>query len=127
MDGFLDELNQAFVTIDFGQGPLDFQIDTGFCGTLVIGEELFDPTHAEPAGTVEAELAAGQIYVYPSFVTRSRWLGMDAEIEILVGPGPSIDARGAPAGEVVCVVSKLCSMRSSSKNFPCAINKADAL
>ena len=87
VDGFLDELNQAFVTIDFGQGPLDFQIDTGFCGTLVIGEELFDSAHAEPAGTVEAELAAGQIYVYPSFVARSRWLGMDAEIEILVGPG----------------------------------------
>ena len=29
MDGFLDELHEAFLTVDLGQGPLDFQIDTG--------------------------------------------------------------------------------------------------
>ena len=30
----------------------------------------------------------------------------------------SMDARGAPAGEVVCVVSKDCSMRSRLRYFP---------
>ncbi len=34
---------------------------------------------------VEAELAAALIFVESSFVVRSRWLGRDAEIEILVG------------------------------------------
>lgn len=34
MDGFIDELNQAFLTVDLGQGPLDFQIDTGFNGSF---------------------------------------------------------------------------------------------
>ena len=38
MDGHLDERNQAFLTLDFGQGPLDFEVDTGFAGTLVVDE-----------------------------------------------------------------------------------------
>ncbi len=33
MDGFLDERNASFLTLDIGQGPLDFEIDTGFAGT----------------------------------------------------------------------------------------------
>ena len=32
--GFLDELLQAFLTLDIDQGPLDFLVDTGFAGTL---------------------------------------------------------------------------------------------
>jgi hypothetical protein len=38
--GFLHELDQAFLTPDFGQGPLDFQVDTAFLGTLLVGEDL---------------------------------------------------------------------------------------
>jgi hypothetical protein len=55
VEGFLDERNQAFLTLDFGQGPLVFEIDTGFTGTLLVGEELFDPAKAMPAGYVDAE------------------------------------------------------------------------
>ena len=55
MQGYLDERNQAFLTLDFGQGPLDFEIDTGFDGTLVVGEELFDPAQTTPAGFAEAD------------------------------------------------------------------------
>jgi hypothetical protein len=29
MHGFLDELSQAFLTVQLGDTPLDFQIDTG--------------------------------------------------------------------------------------------------
>ena len=43
MHGFLDELDQAFFTFQLGGLPLDFQIDTGFSGTLIVGEELFRP------------------------------------------------------------------------------------
>ena len=43
MHGFLDELDQAFLTFPLGNMPLDFQIDTGFSGTLIVGEEFFDP------------------------------------------------------------------------------------
>ena len=42
MQGFLEPDNQALVTLDFGQGPLDFLIDTGFNGTLIVGEEILD-------------------------------------------------------------------------------------
>lgn len=45
MAGYLDELDQAFLTIDIGQGPLVFQIDKGYSGTLVVSEELFDASH----------------------------------------------------------------------------------
>lgn len=47
MDGFIDELNQAFLTVDLGQGPLDFQIDTGFNGSFVIGTAMLDPHRLE--------------------------------------------------------------------------------
>ncbi len=52
MHGFLDELDQAFFTFQLGGQPLDFQIDTGFSGTLIVGEELFDPTCGTPVGTM---------------------------------------------------------------------------
>ena len=41
MTGYLDELDQAFLTIDTGQGALDFQFDPGFSGALVAGHGLF--------------------------------------------------------------------------------------
>ena len=50
MHGFLDELHQSFLTLDIGQGPLDFLVDTGFAGTLVVGEELFDLHDLVPVG-----------------------------------------------------------------------------
>jgi len=50
--------------LDIGQGPLDFLVDTGFAGTLVVGEELFDPTNAEWVGESEADLAAGQTQLF---------------------------------------------------------------
>ncbi len=87
MEGQLDELNEAFLTIDFGQGPLDFQIDTGFSGTLIVGEELFDPAHATPAGTIEAQLAADQSWIYQRYDVEFAWLGKRTLVRVLVGPG----------------------------------------
>jgi predicted aspartyl protease len=87
VEGLLDDLDEAFLTLDFGQGPLDFQIDTGFSGTLVVGEELFDPSQAKRAGTIEARLAADQTWIYERFDVEFDWLGKRTEVRILVGPG----------------------------------------
>ena len=87
MHGYLDEFDQAFLTVDFGQGPLDFLVDTGFCGSLIIGEELFDSASAIPAGPVKAELAADQEFVYDSYFLEFDWHGRQLEVQILVGPG----------------------------------------
>ena len=87
MDGFLDDPDEAFLTIDFGQGPLDFQIDTGFSGTLIVGEELFDRSQAAPAGSIEAQLAADQTWTYERYDVQFAWMGQRALVRILVGPG----------------------------------------
>jgi clan AA aspartic protease len=87
VDGYLDERNQAFLTLDFGQGPLDFEIDTGFAGTLVVGEELFDSARATPAGYAEADLASEQSYVYPCFFVELPWHGETVLAQVLIGPG----------------------------------------
>lgn len=87
MDGYLDELDQAFLAIDFGQGPRDFQIDTGFTGTFVVGEELFDTSRATPSGTVEAALAAGRTWTFPCYDVQVDWLGQRILVRVLVGPG----------------------------------------
>lgn len=87
MEGILDELDEAFLTIDFGQGPLDFQIDTGFSGSLIVGEEFFDSSHATSAGTIEARLAADQSWIYQRYDVEFDWLGKRILIRILVGPG----------------------------------------
>ena len=87
MDGFLDEFDRAFVTVDFGQGPLDFLIDTGFLGTLLIGAEIFDTSKAVAAGPVEADLAADQRSVLDSYDLRFTWFGRPIEAQVLVGPG----------------------------------------
>jgi predicted aspartyl protease len=85
--GYLDELDQAFLTIDIGQGPLDFQIDTGFSGTLVVSEELYDASRATPAGTIDAKLAADQIWTFQRYWLEFDWLGKAVLSRILVGPG----------------------------------------
>ena len=87
MHGFLDELLQAFLTLDIDQGPLDFLVDTGFAGTLVIGEELFDPTHAKWIGESEAELAAGQTHMFDLYEIEFLWLGQPTRMTAFVGPG----------------------------------------
>ncbi|HLQ43252.1 MAG TPA: hypothetical protein VK137_00870 [Planctomycetaceae bacterium] len=87
MHGYLDEFDQAFLTVDFGQGPLDFLVDTGFCGSLIIGEELFDSAETIPAGPVKAELAADQVFVYDSYFMEFEWFGQRLEVQALVGPG----------------------------------------
>ncbi len=87
MDGNLDELDQAFLTIDTGQGALDFQIDTGFSGALVVGHELFDASRATPSGTLEAALAAGQTWIFDCSDVQFDWLGKRILAQILIGPG----------------------------------------
>jgi predicted aspartyl protease len=87
VDGHLDERNQAFLTLDFGQGPLDFEIDTGFAGTLLVGEELFDSAQATLAGYVEADLASDRSYVYPCFFVEFPWHGETVRVQVLIGPG----------------------------------------
>jgi len=87
VDGLIDQLNEAFLTIDLGQGPLEFQIDTGFSGTLIVGEELFDASRATPAGTIEARLAADQSWIYQRYDVEFDWLGKRTLVRILVGPG----------------------------------------
>ena len=87
MDGFLDELNQAWLNLDFGQDRADFLIDTGFAGTPIIGEELFDESRAIPAGYVDSTLAAGQNFRYERFDLSLEWFGVPVRLFVLVGPG----------------------------------------
>ena len=87
MLGFLDELNQAFVTLELDNTPLDFQIDTGFNGTLIVGEELFDPACGIPTGTIKAELADEHVTTYDTYDVVVKWLDEDAQVQILIGPG----------------------------------------
>lgn len=87
MEGYIDELNQAFLTVDLGQGPLDFQIDTGFNGAFVIGDELFELPDAVPQGPVIADLAADNSQTFEAFDIQFKWLDEDVMTRLLVGPG----------------------------------------
>ena len=87
MHGFLDELDQSFLTFQLGGVPLDFQIDTGFSGTLIVGEELFDPTCGTPAGAMKAELADEHIAMYETFKVIVNWFDEPTQVRVLVGPG----------------------------------------
>ncbi|HEY2252307.1 MAG TPA: hypothetical protein VGH74_14635 [Planctomycetaceae bacterium] len=87
MLAFLDSNHQAILTFDCGQGPLDFLIDTGFNGSLIIGEDLFDPTHAIPAGAMTADLASDQTFQYETYLIEFEWLGQHLVTRILVGAG----------------------------------------
>ena len=87
MHGFLDELDQAFLTVQLSEMPLEFQIDTGFSGTLVVGEELFDASCGSPVGTMQAELADEHIARYEGFLVVVNWFGESTKVLVLVGPG----------------------------------------
>ena len=88
MHGFLDPLtNESFLTLDFGQGFFDFLIDTGFDGSLVVGEGLLDRSRSLPAGFITAELASGQTYRYETFFVEFDWLGQRIQTRLLLGTG----------------------------------------
>ena len=87
MHAFLDHDNQAFLTFDCGQGPLDYLIDTGFNGSLIIGEEVFDPTNAIPAGAMTTELASHQSFQYQTYLLAFDWFGQELITRIMVGAG----------------------------------------
>jgi clan AA aspartic protease len=87
MLGFLDKNHRVYLTADVGQGPLDFLVDTGFNGALVIGAELFDHTHAERLGKMLADLASDQTCEYDTFLVEFDWLGERIQTAILVGAG----------------------------------------
>ncbi len=87
MHGFLDELDQSFLTFPLGGVPLDFQIDTGFSGTLIVGEELFDPSCGTPTGSMKAELADEHVATYDVFVVVVDWFDEPTQVLVLVGPG----------------------------------------
>ncbi len=50
-------------------------VDTGFDGSLIVGEELFDRSDGIPAGAVVGELASNQIFQYEAFLVEFDWLG----------------------------------------------------
>lgn len=88
MRGLLDEVNRALLTIDCGLGPIDFVIDTGFDGSLIVGDELFEPTDAcRQVGHVIADLAAEQVFAYEAWLVQFNWMGEDTQTRVLVGPG----------------------------------------
>ena len=87
MHGFLDELDQAFLTVRLAGTPLDFQIDTGFTGTLIVGVELFDPACGEPVGEMKAELADEHIARYDSFLVIVNWFDEPTQVVVMIGPG----------------------------------------
>ncbi|MBM80546.1 MAG: hypothetical protein CMJ78_08130 [Planctomycetaceae bacterium] len=87
MDGHLDSTNAAWITIELSNGPLDFLIDTGFQGTLIIGEDVFDSGNAEWAGETHADLAAGQSWTYTEYFIEIERFGEPVKVQALVGPG----------------------------------------
>ena len=87
MNGFLDESNDAFLTFDFGQGELEFLVDTGSSGSLVVGEYYFDASKASFVGHVEVGLAAGQTQEYARYEMTFTWFARPINKRILVGPG----------------------------------------
>lgn len=87
VDGFVDEIEQAFLTIELPQGPLDFQIDTGFSGALIIGSELFETDGATDAGTIDAELAADHHHTFQAYEVVLNWFDEPVLVRVMVGPG----------------------------------------
>ena len=75
------------MTLELDNTPLDFQIDTGFSGTLVVREELFDPACGIPTGTMKAELADEHVTTYDTYDVVVKWLDEHAQVQILIGPG----------------------------------------
>jgi predicted aspartyl protease len=87
MEGHLDATNVAWLPVELPNGRIDFMIDTGFRGTLIVGEELFDPSQADWAGELQADLAAGQSWMYLTYLVEVLWHSELTRIEVLIGPG----------------------------------------
>lgn len=87
MDGRLDSTDQAWLSINLKDGLFDFLIDTGFSGTLVVGEEVIDTTFLTWLGECEAELTAGESATFQIYKAEIEWLGLWKTMRVYVGPG----------------------------------------
>ncbi len=64
----------------------------GFNGSLLIGEEVFDPTVAVPVGGMTAELASHQSFQYQTYLLAFDWLRQELITRIMVGAGKTKSA-----------------------------------
>ena len=87
MRGYLEPNRTARLPIELSFGTLDFEIDTGFDGELIIGDELFDDTEAERVGTVNGHLAAGNKQRFLKYVIAFEWMGELTQTYAMVCPG----------------------------------------
>lgn len=89
IEGWISPVGEPFITHLLGPSlpQLDFLIDTGFNGDLVLPRHLIDGLGLEAIGQISAELGDGTAFACPLFLLSVSWLGQEQDVEVLATRG----------------------------------------
>ena len=103
VDGFLDEFSAAYLTVDFGQDPLDFLIDTGFNGHLAVSELIVRTLDLELKDIQTGITADGRSSDFDTVDLHVTWHGRTTVVRAQVLDEPLLGTRMLRGGELQAV------------------------
>jgi clan AA aspartic protease len=92
MNGRVDNSGRALISVELepngpGASQIEFWIDTGFTGELVISERLVSRLGLIQSGSVDAMLADGRQSVLPTYTCEIAWFGKVRRLEVVANDG----------------------------------------
>jgi len=85
--GFIDNLNQAILPLDLYAGELEFVIDTGFSGEIILGQHFFDVTKDQSSGRTHAILTGGSSEFFDTCKIEIASFDRTRSVTVIISPG----------------------------------------
>jgi len=86
MDGYFNAYDEPAIQLDLGTGAIEFLVDTGFVGSLLLPDSLAGGLALHFDGIEEFLTATGQPVFAPSYFLGIDWLGQRTKVPVAVSP-----------------------------------------
>jgi clan AA aspartic protease len=89
IDGYFNANGEPAINLDLGTGAIEFLVDTGFAGGLILPNSLVGGLLLEIEGFVEFQTATAQTFIAPTYFLEVEWLGQRTKAAVAVSPDVS--------------------------------------
>jgi clan AA aspartic protease len=98
IDGYFNANDEPAIQLDLGTGAIDFLVDTGFAGGLIIPSSLVAGLPLEIEGFVEFRTATAETFIAATYSLEIEWLGQRTKVAVAVTPDIS---EALPGGSIL--------------------------
>jgi len=86
IDGYFNAGHEPVIQLDLGTGAIEFLVDTGFAGSLLLPRSLASGLALQFQGPEKFYTATGQEVVAPAYFLEIDWLGQRTNVSVVVSP-----------------------------------------